>query len=245
MTAAFKPKTTPVPFYASGFSGGGLEGRFGQNAIGTVTLDPNSERGQTISGLTGAADTAANTFGDLYNTVRPGFNDLLNARLAQINDASRAAIGDLRSNLASRRIMGSSFGESTVNRANAEFSRQRDQAIADNFLKSLDAQRQLTADQLNARLQSFKPKLDELNLEAGLAQQLGAQGSQQLAHNAEVNAQIQNQASASGLNALGSLLGTGLGFAKSFIPTGGFSSMFGASPVSAGSYGGIPYPIFG
>lgn len=245
MTAAFKPKVEKAPFYQSGFSGGGLEGRFGQNAIGTVTLDPNSDRGQAIAGLTNAANTAADTLSGLYDTVKPGFNDLLSARLAQINDASRKAVGDLRQSLAERRIMGSSFGQSTIDRANAEFSRQRDQAIADNFLKSLEAQRQLTADTLNARVKAFQPKLDELNLETGLAQQLGAQGSQQLNQNAMFNAQQQTAANASGLNALGSVLGTALGFGKSLF-TGGLGGFGGGSSSfpSFGSYGGVTYPIF-
>ncbi len=234
MTAAFKPKTTSVPFYASGFSGGGLEGRFGSNGIGTVTASP--DRTAAIGGLTGAADTAANTFGDLYNTVQPGFNDLLASRLNQFNDSARSAIGDLSQNLSARRILGSSFGQDTLTRARSEFGRQRDSIVADNFLKSLEAQRQLTQDQFNARLKSFQPKLDELNFESGLAAQLGQQGAQLLAQNAQINAQIQNQASAAGLNSLGSLLGTGLGLAKNVF-TGGAGGGF--SMPSLSGYGGF------
>jgi len=244
MTNLFKPKVELVQPVYPGFSSGGLSG---SSAGGLGTVTSTAARNDVISGLSGAGESAANTFGDLYNTVKPGFNDLLNARLTQINDASRSAIGDLRTNLAARRIQGSSFGQSTIDRANMEFSRQRDQAIADNFLKSLEAQRQLTNDKFNASIQAFQPKLNELNLEAELAATLGTQGAQAIAHAAEFNAKAQSGANAAGLNSLGSILGTALGFGKSMF-TGGFGGggfggdLSGASnagwsaPLSAGSF---------
>lgn len=247
MSNLFKPKVNLIQPQtdALGFTGGGLRGTAGGGGGGVVA---DASRTGLINDISGVGTNAANTYGDLYNTVRPGFNDLLSARLQQINDASNAAIGNLRENLSSRRVLGSSFGQDTISRANAEFSRQRDQAIADNFLKSLDAQRQLTADTLNARLRSFQPKLDELNLEASLAANLGSQGAKALADAAQFNAKNQNAANAAGTTGMWSAIGTGLGLAKNaFMPgSGSFGSMFGGGPsVTAGSYGGVPYPIFG
>lgn len=243
MTAAFKPKVQAAPVVQPAFSGGGLLGQVNSSGIGMIT--PNADRLNTVAGLTGAGQEAANTFGDLYNTVKPGFNDLLSARLNQFNDSARSAIGDLSQNLSARRILGSSFGQDTLTRARSEFSRQRDNIVADNFLKSLDAQQQLTKEKFNASIQAFQPKLNELNLESTLAQQLGSQGAQMLAQNYQFNAQQTTAANAAGLNSLGSLLGTGLGLAKSAF-TGGFGGFGGGGgSVTAGSYGGVPYPIFG
>src|ERR1041385_8974546 len=242
MTHLFAPKPQLVPFVNPSFSGGDLSGTFGSGGKGEVTA--GSTRNDIVGGLSDAGAAAANTFGGLYNTVRPGFNDLLAARINSINDSARSAIGDLRQNLQSRRILGSSFGNDTISRANAEFSRQRDNTIADNFLKSLDAQRQLTADEYNARIKAFQPRLDELNLEAGLASDLMNRGSQQLAANAQYNASAQSAANASGLNALGSVIGTVGGLALKGLNFGGGGSpfSFGGGNITGGGYsfGGAP-----
>lgn len=232
MTNLFKPKVSLVNAgnYTPSFTGGGLTGT-STNGVGVVNQF-GGDRANILKGIEDLSNTAGNTYGDLYNTVKPGFNDLLTARLAQINDAARSAVGNLRENLSSRRVLGSSFGQDTISRANAEFSRQRDNAIADNFLKSLEAQRQLTADQFNARIKAFQPKLDELNLEAGLASSLAMAGSKAMADAALFNAKNQNAASEAGTTSLGSILGTGFGLAKNAISGLSPTSLFG---------GGVPF----
>src|SRR5690348_14869747 len=140
MTNLFKPKVSLLQPSYPAFSGGGLTR---SSVGGLATVSPTGERTDTVAGLAGAGAEAANTFGGLYDTVQPGFNSLLDARLNQINDAARSSIGDLRTNLQSRRILGSSFGNDTINRNQAEFARLRDQAVASNFLQSLDAQQKL------------------------------------------------------------------------------------------------------
>ena len=240
MTNIFKPKVSLIQANTPSFSGGGLTGT-SINGVGSVT--PTADRTNAIGGLTGAADTAANTFGDLFETVKPGFNDLLASRLNIFNDSARSAIGDLSQNLSARRILGSSFGQDTLSRARSEFGRQRDAIVADNFLKSLEAQRQLTANQFDARIKAFQPKLDELNLEAGLAVQLSQAGSAAMNAAAQFNAKNQNAASAAGTTSLGSIIGTGLGLVKNFA-TGGFGggSLSGIenagwdAPLSAGAF---------
>jgi hypothetical protein len=221
MTNLFKPKVELVTPSTPSFSGGGLLGSSGSGQ-GVVTA--NAARNDVISGLSGAGETAANTFGNLYETVKPGFNDLLSARLNSFNDSARSAIGDLAQNLSARRILGSSFGQDTLTRGRAEFNRQRDNIVADNFLKSLEAQRQLTADQFKARIAAFQPKLDELNLEASLAASLGLAGSKAIADAAQFNAKNQNAANAAGTTGLWSAIGTGLGY---LLPTNPFKSFGG------------------
>src|SRR5512139_618820 len=104
MTNLFKPKVSLIQANTPSFSGGGLTGS-STNGVGVVT--PTDERTGAVAGLTGAANTAADTFGNLFETVKPGFNDLLSSRLNIFNDNARSAIGDLSQNLSTRRILGS------------------------------------------------------------------------------------------------------------------------------------------
>lgn len=255
MSNLFKTSKAADAYRPPGFAGGGLVGNFlGMTGAGGGLYDvkPTGIRADLVSGLSDAGGNAADNFQTLYNTVAPGYNDLLRTRIDQINNSAGKAIGDLRQNLASRRVLGSSFGNDTINRLNAEFSAQRDQATADTFLKSLDAQRQLTADTFNARQKQFQAGLDELNLEAGIATNLAGQANTQLATNARTDAQLQtgtNQKFAGAIiNGIGSIAGMALGpsvsqFGNSLA--GGFGGGGGGGSVTAGSYGGIPYPIFG
>ncbi len=251
MTNIFKPKVSLIQANTPSFSGGGLNGT-STNGVGSVT--PTADRTAVVGGLSGAGEAAANTFGDLFNTVKPGFNDLLASRLNIFNDSARSAIGDLSQNLSTRRILGSSFGQDTLTRARSEFGRQRDAIVADNFLKSLEAQRQLTANQFDARIKAFQPKLDELNLEATTASNLAQAGSRAMNDAAQFNAKNQNASNAAGTASLGSIIGTGLGLVKNFATGGlsgfgGLGSMFGGggSGVAPGittPFGGIPVVTF-
>lgn len=231
MTNLFKPSVSLIQPSFPSFRGGGLIGT-GSAKGGSVSATP--ERTAAVSGLSGAGESAANTYGDLYSTVQPGFNDLLSARLNSFNDSARSAIGDLSQNLSARRILGSSFGQDTLTRARAEFGRQRDQIIADNFLKSLDAQQKLTAAQFGARIQQFQPKLNELNLEASVAADLGNAAARAMSDAAQFNAKNQNAANAAGTASLGSIIGTGLGLARNFFSP--VSSAFGSG---LSGYGGF------
>jgi len=225
-TAKASDLYVPPTLGAGGINAGFLGGRNG----GTAYANPTAARSDLVSGLSNTGAEAANTFGNLYSTIAPGFNDLLSARLNTFNDSARSAIGNLRENLSSRRVLGSSFGQDTLTRANAEFQRGRDNIVADNFLKSLDAQRQLTQDKYNASKQQFQAGLDELNLEAGIAQNFAGMVNQQFAKNAQIDAEAQNKANQ---NYAGAIVGVGSKIAGSlFGPT--FS---GAGNALAGSFG--------
>lgn len=222
----------PQPVTPSGFSGGGLNGEFQGNGY-VVGATPG--RNEVVGNIANNFDALGNAYGGLADTVKPGYNDLLQTRLAGINDSARSAVGNLQQNLQSRRVLGSSFGQDTITRANAEFSRQRDAATADNFLQSLNASTQLIGKQYEAYNQKFQTGLTEMNLEAGIASKLSGDASSILAQNAKAQAQAEqfnatmanNQAAG-----LGKLVGNGL-----------FSS--GSNPISSMMSGGINVPGMG
>lgn len=184
---------TPAPVVSpiSGFKGGGLSGSQSGN---DYVVSPDAMRTAQVGGVSGAFGQLGDLTGDLRSTVGPGFNDLLKTRLQSINDSAHKAVGDLRTNLQSRRVLGSSFGQDTLTRADAEFSRQRDAATSDSFLKSLEVNNELLKQQYSAYAKQYQTGLDELNLEASTASGLSSKASDIFAQNARLTASLTSSA---------------------------------------------------
>lgn len=207
---------------------GGLQTWVGSDNIAHAL--PDSNRLGVVGNLGQTYGTLGDETGALRATVAPGFNDLLSARIQQINDSARTAVGNLRQNLSSRRILGSSFGQDTLTRAGAEFSRQKDQATADNFLQSLDVNNKLLNQQYAAYSQQFQTGLNELNLESSIATSLASGASSIIAANAQLQAKLDQQNNQFRANAnlvqeqgIGKLLG---GFLGGSGPIGGSGGTF-------------------
>ena len=211
-----KVEAAPVQYSPPGFSAGGLTSAFSGNNY-TVSADGN--RSGLISDISSNFRNLGDVFGGLRSTVAPGFNDMLASRLSSLGDTATKAIGDLRQNLASRRILGSSFGQDTLGRLNAEFGRQRDAIVADNFLKSLEASTQLVKQQYDAYNSDFQNKIGELNLEANIANGLTGSAAKILADNAQATAKLQTEASkANATNDIGLASGFGSFLGRAFFP---------------------------
>lgn len=230
------PKINAKP---SGFNAGGFMMQPGSLG-GPDSLVPTAERSGLVTNIGDLYGQQGDLLGGLRSTVGPGMNDMLKARLAQINDSANSAIGNLRQNLDSRRVLGSSFGQDTLSRAGAEFSRQRDQATADNFMKSLDINQQLITHEYQARRSQFQTGLDELNLESGIASQFNSTANKLMADAASAQANLDAK-SATGA---GSFFG---GLAQKF---GGpiaskLGSMFGGTATAAGAAAGEGATIMG
>lgn len=191
-----------------GFNAGGLS----VGSLGEVT--PLAQRTDAVAGLTGADSAAADTYGNLAKTVQPGFNGLLDARLTDLNNTARSSIGSLSDNLAARRVLGSSFGQDTITRAKLGFQQQRDSTIADNFLKSLAVNQQLTQSEYQARAKQFSDALDELNFETNVGTQINGKANAQLSSNAQAQAKLD----AGAQQGAGSFLGTAIGTASKALP---------------------------
>jgi hypothetical protein len=212
-----KVDAQPVKSTIPDFSGGGLSSIQNGN---TFAVTPDATRLGVVGGLSDTFKNLGDITGSLRDTVAPGFNDMLTARLGQINDTARSALGNLSDNLRSRRILGSSFGEDTITRAQSEFARQRQQATADNFIQSLQQNNSLLKQQFEAYTNAFTTKLGELNLEANLASGISSKAADIFAANAQTTAKLQEDASKSNVSNdinLASGLGSFLG--RVFFPT--------------------------
>lgn len=248
-----QPATAPLQnFQPTGFTGGGFSSTFNN---GNLSIAPTSDRLGLIGGLSGNFGNLASELSGLRSRVAPGVGDLSRARLGEVDvarearlgeieNARTAAIGNLRENLQRRRVLGSSFGQDALTRAESEFAQERERVqaatgaerervAAESFLQEFEMTNQLINQQFEAQRLSFQTGLDELNLEAGIAAQLSASASKSMATNAQFLA---------GLNAK-EAEGAGKFFGDTFNPV--FKAVGDAGGKIAGSY--TPdksFPIF-
>ena len=213
-------------------------GRFGFEIKGGAT----PERTAAVQGMSGALANKASEFGLLREEVRPGFGRLTASRLAELEDARRRRIGDVRQSLSRRRILGSNFARDEISREELAFTKERDRISAESFLAELAASVDLVGQQFDAQAQSFQVQLDELNLETQVALTL-ATGAQQVYGSLKGQAmQLEAEAkqqSAGGLNSLiGGLVGTAAGIGATYLTANPVVGAGVGSAVSGAASGG-------
>lgn len=174
-------------FAPAGINAGGLSTGF---SGGNITVTPSAERLGLVRGISDSFGEKAGLLGLLRKSVAPGMSDLRTSRLGEIENARTSAIGNLRENLARRRVLGSSFGQDAITRAESEFAGQRDRVAAESFLQELELSNQLIDQEFTAARQVFQTSLDELNLEADVAVKLGAKATETLGANARALAEL-------------------------------------------------------
>lgn len=229
------PKINYMP---PSFSGGGLSATFGG---GGYNVGASGARSDAVGSLASTFGGLASETAGLRSTVAPGYSLFRQAGLSDINTQGQATLSNLKDNLASRRILGSSFASDAFSRANADIEKQRTDFIAQSYLSELDASNKLLQQQYQASTSQFKTVLDEMNLEAGIAADLTGKASTSLASVATAQAQLDAQ-NAAGIGKLfGSLLTAPASsiFGKGISSLGSsFGGFFGGDAAAAGEVGG-------
>ena len=235
-------RLAPGNFSPSGINAGGLSSSFEGGSIG---ITPSAERLGLVRELAGKFGEQADLIGGLRGRVAPGVSELRAQRLGEIESARSAAIGNLRENLQRRRVLGSSFGQDTISRAESEFAGQRDRVAAESFLQELDMTNQLINQEFETRRSQFQTGLNELNLQADIATKLSAGATAQLGANARLFAELSaRESAASGkffnetFAPVGKAIGSGFG--NLFSGGGGWSGgtpLAGSSPIGFGGIG--------
>lgn len=209
---------TPTGFQSSGLSGTVQDGTFQLTRSDALS----GALGGLQSALQGRAGEFAALRGGLNRDIAPLIGNLRTAGVDAIRGRSRRAIGDLRENLARRRIAGSSFAADAVSRAEAEFAKQEAEFGAQAGVKEFELNQQLAqmdADLLDketqANIEGFQSQLNQMNLESGLAAQLSSQMSQLSAENARAIGDILAQFAAARAGIAGTAAGAGTALAAS------------------------------
>jgi hypothetical protein len=204
---SFASSAPQINYKPSGFFSGGINATAGAAGNYHVTESP------ALSGMVGKLQSTfgqqAGALGDLAKTVSPGFSLFRQAGLADIAGRGEASLSNLRDTLAQRRILGSSFANSSLSQANADIEKQRTDFIAQSYLAELDASNKLIQEQYTAGVNQFKVGIDQANFEAGIAADLTKSANAAMASVATAQAQLDAQNAAGFGQLAGTALGTG------------------------------------
>lgn len=168
--------------------------------------------------------------GGLIDEVKPGFGRLTEAAVQSVENARNRSIGNLRQQLAQRRVSGASFALDTEARVEQDFANQDKQARSEAILGEVALTSELIQQRANELGREVQEELAELQIAAGQSQAfMGA-----VSRAAEVDKQLAVQ-EAQGRGAFfGQLLGQ-FGQSGAFGKNGAFGGIFGGSSPSAGN----------
>lgn len=210
----------------TGFSGGGLSGNFSGNSYG---VKASAGRNAAVGGVADTFGAQAGDIAGLRSQFTPGFSNLRQSLMTDLGNQRTQALGNLRDNLAQRRVLGSSFAQNSLTNSDMAYQQGIQQISTQTFMQELGAQQQLIQQQYTAARGQFQTHLDEMNLEAGIATNLTSQATQALTSAATTQAQLDMQASIANqkqnsdmASGFGKLLGT-LGGIALAPATGGAS----------------------
>lgn len=176
----------------SNISAGGLT----SSGSKRISLTSSPERQGLVGSIAATFPEQSKFFGDLAAKVAPGVSGLRSSRLASIEGSRRAAVGNLRENLQRRRVLGSSFAQDALVRAETEFAREKERVAAESFMTELELTNQLVSQQFEARRGEFQTFLNEFNLQTEVATQLSSNATAQLGANARMKAELDASAAA-------------------------------------------------
>lgn len=150
-----------------GINAGGL------TADGSGSVVSSGARRGLVNQLSGTLQRAGEQFGGLRDVVgTPGDGILTNSLRGIFGAARRRTLGNLRDSFERRRIGGSSFAADRVGAVASEFALRESAGIAQATMQELDAQQQLIGREADALAQSTEVKLNELNFQVDVAQNL-------------------------------------------------------------------------
>lgn len=197
----------PYAFTTPGVS---MDLRPGQEGF-DFTRSPEMQR--YLTGMSGEFGKSAEELRALLPEVSPAFGNLSKAALANIENQRLRTIGDLKENLARRRVGGSSFAMDAAARTDAEFGERKAEVGAQMKLAEIDATTKLIQQITDTSVNKWKTFIDQANFESGLAAQLSSGVSTAMAANAQMAAQINAQNTANTMDFVGSLAGMGMMYA--------------------------------
>ncbi len=187
------------------FNAPGLDATFLSPENLKLTRSPEVQG--SLEGISGAFKSQASELGALKPLVEPGFGRLTESGVRAIRDARRNSLGDLKQNLARRRVRGSSFGADDISRTNAEFAKKENEFTSQAFVQELALSTQLINDQAQAAANSFMQFIAQSNIESSFATQLSSGVSSVLSNNAKIIGDMSNSGAESLLGAFGSAAG--------------------------------------
>ena len=184
-------------FKPIGFRTEGLSAAFDKES-GTFNVERGEGTKSAIADLVRLSEERATEFRGLRADVRPGFGRLTQSRVQAIRNAGRRTVGNLRSELQKRRVLGSSFAQNQITGTEVEFAQQEERARAESFLQELALTGELIKEEFSSSIEAVSTQLNQLNFETGIASGLATNASQLINQNliAQAEARAAQQAAA-------------------------------------------------
>lgn len=174
-------------FSPTNFSSPGYGGSYNNRTFSLTRSDALTDR---LRSFNLAYDRGIGEIRGLADQVTPGFGALTSTRVAANEANRRRAIGNLRENLQRRRVLGSSFGQDALTRANLEYSQEEDRIRAESFLQELEARQQLLTQANQMEFDRNASLITQFNFESQMAAQFTSQLNTIFAGNTQLAAQI-------------------------------------------------------
>ena len=171
----------------------------GIDSSGKINANRTAGTQGWIDTLLGGTAADEGGFNSLIGNLDPTFGRLTTANDQRFDDAKRKAVGDLREQMAKRRVLGSSFAEQNVNSVGAEYDRMKEQAAAENAAKSLELQSQALQARSAARIQNVSQALSQIQFEGNVGASLIQSTQTNLMNMSELSADLLKLASSLGI----------------------------------------------
>jgi len=170
-------------------SGTGPGFNFGINN-GKLNLDRTGETQGYMDALLQGRNSTDSNYGALLSRLGFGeggpFSQLASERDKALELAKKKSVGDLRSQLAKRRVQGASFAEDQVKGVEAEYDRQRDLSRAESIVQDLQMTKEVISERTNAWISSLTQSFQQLQFEGASMLQLQSTMQQGLTKLAEL-----------------------------------------------------------
>jgi hypothetical protein len=210
------PKTTVVGVDAGGITAGlnkrASGGVFGKKSK-AIGVETSAERQGLVGDIAATFPEQAAILGDLRARLAPGISDLRSSRIAALEGNRRRTLGNLRENLSRRKVLGSSFAQDTLARADLEFQRERDRIEAETTLAEIEGTQRLAQAEFAAKRAEFETFLNELNTQLQVGTQLATQATAEFNANARLGAELETAAGMQFFDNLLDVAGSAAGFA--------------------------------
>lgn len=173
--------------------------------------------------LTDSTDQSNNALTGMLGLVDPTYGNLVNGRVAAIHNAALKATSDLSGNLASRRVLGSSFGQNAVAQVALQAGQDEADQRAQGTLESIDATMKILGQRLTNNNALVQQELSQAQFDTSAGINLINGTQQTFSDNSAVLAQLA-QANASGLGAASAGISSAVGNGVTSLVNNAFSS---------------------
>lgn len=161
-------------FVPVGFNTPGLNADVSRSSVG---ITRSSGLQENLDTLRRTLNNRASAFAGLRSRVSGAVGEVTQSRVDAIRSAGLRTVGNLREELARRRVGGSSFAQREIASTEAMFGREEERAAAEGKLTELGLTAEFLNEEFASSIQAVTSLVDQFNFESDLAARIGGAAS--------------------------------------------------------------------